>query len=49
MLAWLSLEGYGGRKYPEVLKYGTPKTINFPFIPNGKLMALYVPIFKLLG
>ena len=25
---------------------GTPKTINFPFVPNGKLMILGVPIFK---
>ena len=25
---------------------GTPKTINFPFVPNGKLMVLGVPIFE---
>ena len=25
---------------------GTPKTINFPFGTNGKLMILGVPIFK---
>ena len=28
------------------LNTGTPKTINFPFVPNGKLMVLGVPIFK---
>ena len=28
------------------LNIGTPKTINFPFVPNGKLMVLGVPIFK---
>ena len=28
------------------LKIGTPKTINFPFVPNGKLMILSVPVFK---
>ena len=29
---------YGGRidfSYPNVLKIGTPNTINFPFVPNG--------------
>ena len=25
---------------------GTPKPINFPFVPNGKLMGFGVPIFK---
>ena len=25
---------------------GTPKTINFPFVPNGKLMVLGVSIFE---
>ena len=25
---------------------GTPKTTNFPFVPNGKLLVLGVPIFK---
>ena len=30
----------------KVLKYWTPKTVNFPFFPNGKLMVLGVPIFK---
>ena len=29
------------------LSIGTLKTINFPFVPNGKLMVLSVPIFKL--
>ena len=24
----------------------TPKTINFPFVPNGKLMVFRCPIFK---
>ena len=24
----------------------TPKTINFPLVPNGKLMVLGFPIFK---
>ena len=28
------------------LNIGTPKTINFPFGTNGKLMALGVPILK---
>ena len=28
------------------LSIGTPETINFSFVPNGKLMALVVPIFK---
>ena len=28
-----------------MLSIGTPKTINFPFVPNGKLMVLGVPIF----
>ena len=27
------------------LSIGTPKTINFPFVPNGKLMVLDVSIF----
>ena len=35
-----------GSKYPKVLlSTGSPKTINFPFVPNGKLMVLDVPIF----
>ena len=25
---------------------GSPKTINFPFVSNGKLMIIGVPIFK---
>ena len=28
------------------LSIGTPKTINFPFVPNGKLMVLGVHIFE---
>ena len=28
------------------LNIGTPKTINFLFVPNEKLMVLGVPIFK---
>ena len=28
------------------LSIGTPKTINLPFVSNGKLMILGVPIFK---
>ena len=28
------------------LSIGTPKTINFPLVANGKLMFLGVPIFK---
>ena len=31
------------------LSIGTPKTIHFPFAPNGKLMVLGVPIFKCLS
>ena len=27
------------------LSIGTPKTINFPFVPNGKLMFFGVPIY----
>ena len=27
------------------LRIGTPKTVYFPFVPNGKLMVLGVPIF----
>ena len=30
--------------YLKCLSIGTPKTINFPFVPNGKLMVLGVPI-----
>ena len=32
--------------YPKVLSIGTPETINFPFVPNGKLMGLGIPIFR---
>ena len=32
-----------------MLIIGTPKTINFPFVENGKLMVLSVPIFKKNG
>ena len=28
------------------LSIGTPKAINFPFVPNGKLTVLSVPKFK---
>ena len=28
------------------LSIGTPKTINFPFVPNGKLMVLGFSIFE---
>ena len=28
------------------LNIGTPKTINFSFVPNGKLMILGVPMFE---
>ena len=28
------------------LSVGTPKTINFPFVPIGNLMVLDVPIYK---
>ena len=28
------------------LNFGTPKTINFPFGTNGKLIILGAPIFK---
>ena len=31
---------------PICLSIGTPKTINFHFVPNGKLMFLGVPVFK---
>ena len=36
-------------EYPKVLSIGTPKSMNFPFVPNGKLMVLGVPIFKHIG
>ena len=26
--------------------FGTPKIINFPFFPDGKLMVIGVPLFK---
>ena len=38
-----------GKQFRDILKclsIGTPKTINFPFVPNGKLMVLGVPIFE---
>ena len=38
----LSVEEYT-LKCPSI---GTPKTINFPFVPNGKLIILGVSIFK---
>ena len=28
---------------PKCLSIGTPKTINFPFVPNGKLMVFRCP------
>ena len=28
------------------LSIETPKTFNFPFVPNGKLVVLGVPIFE---
>ena len=28
------------------LSIGAPETINFPFVPNGKLMVLGIQIFK---
>ena len=31
---------------PKSAFIGTPKTVNFPFVPNGKLMFLDVPILK---
>ena len=34
------------RKYPKMLIIGAPKTMNFPFVPNGKFMVLGVPILK---
>ena len=40
---------YGCENVFTTLKYlsiGTPKTINFPFVPNGKLMVLGVPVFE---
>ena len=33
-------------KYPKCLNIGTPKNINFPFVPNGKLMILGVQILE---
>ena len=31
--------------YPKVLKYGTPNTTTFPFVPNVEWWLLGVPIF----
>ena len=28
------------------VSFGTPKTINFPFVPNGKFTILGVPVLK---
>ena len=33
-------------QYPIVLTIETPEPINFPFVPNGKIIVLGVPIFK---
>ena len=30
----------------ELLSIGKPKAINFPFVPNGKLMAVGVLVLK---
>ena len=35
-------EGFKGTL--KCLSIGTPKIINFPFVPNGKLMVLGIPI-----
>ena len=43
-LAWDKQKGDIGTTL-KCLSIGTPKTINFPFVPNGKLMVLDVPIF----
>ena len=32
--------------YPKMISLGTPKTIKFPFVANGKLMVFSVPIVK---
>ena len=49
LLSFLALEGLRCVKKNittlKCLSIGTPKTINFPFVPNGKLMVLDVPIF----
>ena len=48
----LDFEGEATQIVPELstylkcLRIGTPKTIDFQFLPNGKLMLLDVPIFK---
>ena len=45
----MTLDVYRGRKttmQQQCLNIGTSKTFNFPFVPNGKLMILGVPIFK---
>ena len=31
------------------LSIGTPEIINFPSVPNGKLMVLGIPIFSTIG
>ena len=46
----LNVELDKSRRFPKMtikcLGIGTPKTLNFPFVQNGKLMVLGVPIFK---
>ena len=32
--------------YPKVVCIWTPKTIDFPFVLNGKLIAFSAPVFK---
>ena len=34
------------KSLPSILKIGTLKTMNFPFVPNRKLMVSGVPILK---
>ena len=38
-LAKVSRKSLEKGEYPKVLKYWGTKNINFPFVPNGKLMT----------
>ena len=42
----LRLISYETHTNLKCLNIGTPKTVNFPFVPNGKFMILGVPIFE---
>ena len=45
-IAGIKISGYPLFYTLKCLSIGTPKTINFPFVPNGKLMVLGVRLFE---